>query len=93
MEFTDLLSAGATWSQKQTGNFFDIEANPNASTSIFYASTGNAIYKSTNNGNSWTNIQTISGSNRIALAVTPANNTVVYALSSLSSNSGFQWFI
>lgn len=81
--------AGATWSQKQTGNFFDIEANPNASTSIFYASTGNTIYKSTNNGNSWTNIQTISGSNRIALAVTPANNTVVYALSSLSSNSGF----
>ncbi len=83
------VNAGTTWTQVQAGNFYDLEANPLATSETFYASTSTAIYKSTDNGATWTNVQTITGSNRIALAVTAANNTVVYALSSKSSNSGF----
>lgn len=82
-------NAGATWSSVQTGSFFDIQANPNASTNTFYAATGNAIFRSTNNGLNWTSVQTISGSGRIALGVSPANENYVYALCSNASTSGF----
>lgn len=83
------INGSVTWTQVVAGNFYDIEANPNASTNIFYACTANALYKSSDNGATWTNVQTISGSNRIALGVSAANSAVVYALSSKSSGSGF----
>lgn len=81
--------AGATWTQEQTGSFYDVEARPDATTDYYYASTANSIFRSVDKGDTWTSVQTINGSNRIALAVTAADNTVVYALSSKSSNNGF----
>lgn len=81
--------AGVNWTQEISGNFYDVEARPDAATDYYYASSANIIYRSTDKGDSWTAVQTISGSNRIALAVTSADNTVVYALSSKSSGSGF----
>ncbi|MFZ1704906.1 MAG: hypothetical protein WAT79_11210 [Saprospiraceae bacterium] len=82
-------NGGTNWTQMNASSFYDVEANPDASSNTFYASTSSAIYRSTNNGANWTNVQTISGSNRISLAVSPNNISYVYALSSLSSNNGF----
>lgn len=78
-----------SWTKVASGNFYDIEANPDASTNIFYSCTNGGLYRSTNNGATWTNVQNISGSNRLELAVAPSNNNVVYAISSKSSDSGF----
>ena len=83
------IDGSLTWTQVVVGNFYDIEANPNAATNIFYACTTNGLYKSSDNGATWSNVQTIAGSNRIALGVSAANSAVVYALSSKSSDSGF----
>lgn len=82
-------NAGSTWTQVVNDNFYDIEANPNITSGTFYASTSNDIYRSTNDGANWINIQTIEDCNRIALAVTPANNNYVYALCSRSGSSNF----
>jgi len=81
--------AGTNWKSVKTGNYFDIEANPKASTNTFYACSATQIFKSTDNGATWTPIQTITGSNRIALAIAPSNDSTVYALCSKSSDSGF----
>jgi photosystem II stability/assembly factor-like uncharacterized protein len=82
-------NAGTSWSQLVTGNFFDVEANPDPTTNRFYAASNNKIYLSTNNGANWTEIITISTNNRIALGVSPANNSYVYALCSNSGDSSF----
>ncbi|MBC7886142.1 MAG: hypothetical protein H7X99_11750 [Saprospiraceae bacterium] len=82
-------NSGTTWTLEETGNFYDIEANPDGATQTFYASTGGIVYKSTNNGDTWSNAFTISGSSRLSLAVSLANNNYLYVLSSKSSNSGY----
>ena len=78
---------GETFTQKRSGGYFvDLEfmpGNPN----VIYGSTlswggeGN-IFRSTNLGDTWSVSQTISGVNRIAIAVTSANPSRVYALCS-----------
>ncbi|NOT38730.1 MAG: HYR domain-containing protein [Saprospiraceae bacterium] len=83
---------GANWTSVQSGNFYDIEANPDGSTNIFYACTRNMLFRSTDNGATWSNVQTILGTNRIALAIAPSDDTHVYALCSDSINSGFKAF-
>jgi photosystem II stability/assembly factor-like uncharacterized protein len=76
-------NAGASWTNKLVGDFWDIKANPTASTDIFYACNGDKIYKSTDNGNNWVEKYTIPGSfpYRTALGVSPADPNVLYALS------------
>ena len=81
---------GLTWTGILAGDFDDIEANPSASSNTFYTCKNNQIYKSSDNGATWTLKKTIAGVNRIALAVTPADNTYVYALCSAAGNSGFK---
>ncbi|MBK7787481.1 MAG: fibronectin type III domain-containing protein [Saprospiraceae bacterium] len=83
------LDKGGTWTLVQAGDFDDIEANPTLNSNIFYASAQGNIYKSSNGGASWTLKQTIAGTNRIALGVSPHNAAYVYALCSKSSNSGY----
>jgi photosystem II stability/assembly factor-like uncharacterized protein len=83
------INAGTSWTQVQTGNFYDLEAKPGSSANTWYAATAGAVWRSVNDGVSWSSVFTISGSNRISLAVTPANPSYVYAISSLSTNSGF----
>lgn len=82
-------NAASTWTRVVQGNFFDVEANPNATTNTFYAASSNRLYTSTNNGANWTQIQEIASNNRIAIAVSVNDPNVVYALCSNSSNSGF----
>ncbi|MBP6539537.1 MAG: fibronectin type III domain-containing protein [Saprospiraceae bacterium] len=81
--------AGTTWNLKQSGNFFDIEANPNSVSNTFFASKSNSILRSTNNGENWSTDYTISGSNRVSIAVTPADTNYIYAVSSKSINNSF----
>ncbi|MBU6343043.1 MAG: hypothetical protein KGS48_16225, partial [Bacteroidetes bacterium] len=83
------VNSGTSWTQVQSGNFYDLEAQPGATSNNFYAATGSSIYRSTDNGATWSNVQTISGSGRIALGITAADNTNVVALCSAASNSGF----
>lgn len=89
--------AGVTFTSVQSGHFKDLVYKPN-DYSVIYASSfshggGAAIYKSSNSGNSFSELNNLSFStsqvNRITLATTPHDANYVYALCSKSSNSGF----
>jgi hypothetical protein len=73
-------------------NFYDVEAQPGASSNNFYAASDNDLYRSTDNGATWVLIQTIGNCGRIALGVSPANDAVVVALCSKANDSGFLAF-
>ena len=55
-----------------------------------YASTTAMVYRSTNSGQTYTSVYSVSGSGRLALAVTPANANYIYVLSANNSSSAFQ---
>ncbi len=78
-------NGGTSWNQVQAGSFYDVDMNPSAATNIFYAATSNDMYKSTNNGATWTLEYTVPNSGRLSIATTAANSTYVYALSSGTS--------
>ena len=81
------LNAGTTWSQIISGTFVDAEYRPGDTTTV-YAVSGGSFYRSTNGGASYLVI-TIAGSlnsNRLSLAVTPANSNAVYILVSNTTN-------
>lgn len=83
-------NSGQSWATVQSGNFKDLEFKPGAPNTV-YACAGVAIYKSTDAGSTWTKLAgglPTSGVNRIALGVTPANPSIVYALMS-ANNNGF----
>ena len=82
-------NAGTSWTLEQSGNFYDIELKPQATSNTFYACTKTQIYRSTNSGDTWSSQHTLSGTNRIALATSEDNPDYVYALASKSSGSGF----
>lgn len=82
-------NAGTSWTKEQSGNFYDVELKPQATSNTFYACTKTQIYRSTNSGDSWSLEHTLSGTNRIALATSEDNANYVYALASKSSGSGF----
>ena len=73
-------NGGNNWSNIRSGSFRDIEFKPSDAQTI-YAAQADEVHVSTNGGTTWnvaTGIPT--GGNRIALAVTPANNNYVYVL-------------
>jgi hypothetical protein len=82
------LNAGTTWSLMIPGSYVDAEYKPNDTTTIYLAD-GGAVYKSINNGLSFTNfLMPNSNLNRMCIAVTPANSNCVYAIAS-NNNNGF----
>jgi PKD repeat protein len=83
------LNAGVTWNQVATGNYVDAEYRPGDTTTVYVVTTG-GFSRSTNGGASFSSIQIASGMsvNRLAIAVTPANNNYVYILAS-ATNNGF----
>ena len=85
--------SGVTWVRvSQTGGIKDMEFKPGNPT-IVYAVSANIFLKSTDAGNSFTNVNNglpaASASNRLAIAVTPAAPGWIYVLSSSNTNSGF----
>ncbi|MGM0648876.1 MAG: PKD domain-containing protein, partial [Bacteroidota bacterium] len=87
---------GNTWDVKASGHFKDIELNP-ADPAIAYAATyeytgGAAVYRSENSGNTWQQSLNIPEANRIEMAVSPDNPSLVYAVASSSENSGYFGF-
>jgi hypothetical protein len=79
--------AGVTWSVIRTGSYRDMEFKPGNSNTLYLSST-NTIYRSLDAGATWSTAQSVSGANRIALAVTPANANYVYALCGSSTGTG-----
>jgi hypothetical protein len=80
-------NGGASWNQKIAESMRDIEFVPGSPDTV-YASSWRDIYRSVDNGVNFTNLTTIPGSilpdtdnmTRVALAVTPAKPSWVYAL-------------
>ena len=75
------IDSGATWTLTIGGNFRDMEFKPNDN-KVLYACNGNEIYKSTDEGSNGSKLGTgiPSGIGRVALAVTPANPDMVFAV-------------
>lgn len=74
------VDGGTNWNQLLTGSYRDLELKPSLASTV-YAATSDEVRYSTDSGATWTISTGIpSGSSRIALAVTPANNSYVYVL-------------
>ena len=83
------IDGGVSWTFVQSGWFRDIKFKPGTPTTM-YAATSTTFFKSINTGDIWTSTATglpTSGSNRIAIGVSAANNNYVYLL--YGSSSGF----
>lgn len=85
------LDEGATFTIEASGNYYDLVVGKDTdSTATFYAATATSVTKSTDAGDRWATSYSISGSRRIALAISTNNPSVVYALSANSTNSGLK---
>lgn len=80
------INGGTTWTVEQTGDFAQgsVRFKPN-DPSVVYATTNNRFYKSTNTGDTFTNItmglSAPTTTTRMILDVTPADGNYVYVLS------------
>ncbi len=84
--------AGANWQRKLSGNIRDIKlksGNPD----IVYAVTSSMFWKSTNAGDTFTQISSglpdplIDKPSRLTIGVSPANSDIIYVLSAKADNS------
>ena len=80
---------GATFTLVSSASAGDMEFKPGDPTTI-YASTATQVYRSTNSGLTYTLMYTISGAGGIAMAVTPANASYVYALATDANTYGYK---
>ncbi|MEZ4720736.1 MAG: T9SS type A sorting domain-containing protein [Flavobacteriales bacterium] len=83
-------NSGSSWTLVSAGdNFKDIKFKPGDPNTVYATETSSAagFYKSTNNGISWTQITSglPTSPQRYVIGVTPANSSVVYLLTSISS--------
>ena len=80
------INAGSSWTKTSSLNFIDIEMKPGNS-NVIYASTntGGDVYRSTDSGNSWSQIVNTDGK-RAQLAVSQNNPEIVYSLICGSDN-------
>ena len=83
-------NAGSSWTNVLSGNVMDVALKPSVVTTV-YAVTSTDFYVSTDSGGTWSNTTTGLPNNpgRLAIAVTPANNSYVYVLAS-QTNWSFQ---
>ena len=78
---------GKTWVRALNANVRDIKQNVTRSNELYAA--GNQIYKSVDTGRTWVNTNANTGMvpDAYALAVTPANDSLIYAVSAVNGNS------
>lgn len=83
-------NGGSTWTQSQSGAFQGVRQKPNDPMTV-YAITDSQFYKSINGGDSFSvsGFGLPSGSARLVMDVTPANENLVYIVAS-TSNYGFE---
>ncbi len=85
-------NGGSTWTNQQAGWFTDLEFKPSDANYVYASTLSNAgtsqIFRSTDNGITWTQVTNLTGINRIDLAVTPALPNVVSALCANTSGLG-----
>ncbi len=84
---------GNSWINKNNQGYFkDLVAKPGNPNILYTATYGSnpSIFKSTDMGETWNSVHQVNGANRIALAVTPANNQNVYALCSTTPFHSFR---
>ena len=85
---------GDNWTKIATDDFYDVKFKP-GDPSIVYAASDNRVYKSTNAGTTFAPAFTLTTSDRLAIAVTPANPELLAVVSSSSSSTDFgalRWF-
>ncbi len=83
---------GTTWTQVQNTNAFrDAEFKPTDPNTVY--ATGTTFWKSTNGGATWAQVTTglpaSASTDRLSVAVTPANVAYVYILAGSAANNGF----
>ncbi len=91
-------NAGTSWSNVQSGNFYDLEFKPGDNQTVYASTylnggTTGSVYRSVNNGSTWariTNGLPVSDVIRIALAVSEQNPNVVYALAGNATDYGYK---
>lgn len=95
--FYKTTDGGENWERKDPNTFRDFEIkvdDPNtlfASVQLNYSSA--RLYLSTDGGENWEDVQTVSTTNRMALATTEADPNYVYAIASSAANNGFNSFL
>ncbi len=86
--FFKTTDGGQNWVRKRLGVFKDIEFKPGDPNTIYLAS-GSRISKTTDAGQTFTNLKSFSGTSRLEIGVTPADPTYVYVLAGNSNGGGF----
>jgi photosystem II stability/assembly factor-like uncharacterized protein len=84
-------NGGANWKKVTVDDFFEIQFNP-ADPNIVYAASDDKFYKSTDIGATWAVSFEVPNSDRLSLAVTPANPAMVAAVSSSNETDNFGAF-
>jgi len=81
---------GATWTKKRAGVYRDMEFKPGSPNTLYFA-TKTFIMKTTNGGSSFSklSLSLSTSTNRLELAVTPADANYLYVLASKTSDDGF----
>ena len=85
-------NAGVNWSKINSLLFRNIAFKPGSTTRMYASTNSGEIYYSTDTGQTWTKVLTVSGGGRTEIAVTPDSSNVVYALMSNANSSGLQGF-
>ncbi len=93
--------AGTNWTKISSLNFIDMEFKPGDFTTLYGSTKSGTIYVSTDEGVNWTEALNEVDAGRIELAVSDANDTIVYAVAAnndaglfgvyKSSNSGINY--
>jgi PKD repeat protein/photosystem II stability/assembly factor-like uncharacterized protein len=80
------IDGGTNWSLKYNTEFVDIEFQPGNTAQLYGSTWDGKIYRSTNYGDSWTQVYSVSSGERTEIAVTADNDDVIYAIMANSSN-------
>jgi hypothetical protein len=84
------MNGGSSWTTVRTGTIFDFEFKPGDPTIMYCSRSSSFFYRSTDSGDSWTQITAgvPSTATRMAIGVSPDNSSYVYLLTGPSTGVG-----